>query len=257
MIIANENTGGTGHASLKADAGAIRTLVPQGNGGSRFGSLALATIAKGGHLSSIAAPGMEIALIALVGSGAVRAGNATSVIKPLYCFFAGTETVAVEATEDLRLLVIISAPAQESTAASVPSRMMNIPEVDDNPFHMPEQGFYHLSARWLVDGSIGSHKLVVGQSTFVQNGSSHELHRHDHAEEFFFLLDGNGVHLTEDGEHPMDGGDVVLVPMQEWHGFRNTGAGPARAVFGYFGVNSLETSGYELHWRTIEMASGA
>ena len=37
----------------------------------------------------------------------------------------------------------------------------------------------------------------------------------------------------------------VFAPRGEWHGFRNTGDRPVRAIFGYFGVTSLEQAGYE------------
>ena len=45
----------------------------------------------------------------------------------------------------------------------------------------------------------------------------------------------------------MQAGDVVFAPRGEWHGFRNTDDRPVRAIFGHFGVTSLEEAGYEVH----------
>jgi quercetin dioxygenase-like cupin family protein len=242
MFIANERTGTPGHDALHAENGRVVSLVPKT---ARGGSIAVVALDHG--KLEVAASG-EVALVVLSGQGAAQLGGQNIDLAALSCFFA-SEPVTV--TGNLRLLVIMGNKGHAT------SRLLNIPQVEDHPFHMPEQGFYHLSARWLVDGGIGAEALVVGQSTFTQQGSAHELHRHDHAEEFFFLLEGHGHHLTEEAAHPMTQGDIVFVPQQEWHGFRNTGSGPVRAIFGYFGVNSLETSGYELHLRTIALAEGA
>ena len=73
------------------------------------------------------------------------------------------------------------------------------------------------------------------------------MHRHDHGDEFFYVFDGQGAHLVEGNEIAMQAGDVVFAPRGEWHGFRNTGDRPVRAIFGYFGVTSLEQAGYETH----------
>jgi len=128
------------------------------------------------------------------------------------------------------------------------ARQFNYTDAEDNPFHLPEMGFLHMSARWLVDENNGSSSaFTFGQSTFAPDEGCHELHRHPNAEEVFFVWAGTGVHLTEDGrEIPMSAGDLVFVPKNEWHGFRNTGSTPLRAIFGYLGANSLESGGYEL-----------
>ena len=143
------------------------------------------------------------------------------------------------------------APYSADHAEPVPgavARQFKFTDAEDNPFHLPEMGFLHMSARWLIDASNGaSSSFTFGQSTFAPNEGCHELHRHPNAEEVFYVWAGEGVHLTEGGgEIPMREGDLVFVPRNEWHGFRNTGSTPLRAVFGYLGANSLETGGYEL-----------
>jgi len=121
-------------------------------------------------------------------------------------------------------------------------------DADDNPFHMPDLGFLHMSARWLIDEANGaSSGYTLGQSTFAPGDGSHELHRHPDAEEVFFVWEGEGVHLTPDGEFPMTAGQLVFVSKNEWHGFRNTGRTPLKAIFGFLGANSLDAGGYEVY----------
>lgn len=256
MILTNEKTAASGHEALRVENGTVSTLVPQGTGGSRSSSIALVTLARGGVLSSVATAGSEIALVTLAGSARLHVDGKTHVLEAFQCFYTRQAVVSIRASEGLRLLVILSDPPVADGNTPATPRMIDIATAPDHPFHMPEQGFYHLSARWLVDGNSGSDKLVIGQSTFASNDGAHELHRHPHAEEFFFVLEGQGTHLTEDGEHPMTGGDLVFVPCEEWHGFRNIASTPVRALFGLLGVNALEDAGYELHARAINLASG-
>ena len=42
------------------------------------------------------------------------------------------------------------------------------------------------------------------------------------------MHDGEGVFRTEDGEHPVRSGDLVVVPPDTWHGFTATGDGQLR-----------------------------
>ena len=41
----------------------------------------------------------------------------------------------------------------------------------------------------------------------------HELHRHPSAEEYFFVLSGAGLHLTEGEPVRLDVGDLVVTVM--------------------------------------------
>ena len=128
------------------------------------------------------------------------------------------------------------------------SRRFDYTDAEDNPFHMPEMGFLHMSARWLIDSTNGgSSRFTMGQSTFAPGDGCHQLHRHPNAEEVFYVWEGEGSHLTADGQEiAMKAGELAFVAKNEWHGFRNTGGTPLKAIFGYLGANSLEGGGYEL-----------
>jgi len=137
------------------------------------------------------------------------------------------------------------APAQDSAARI---RISSVNEAADTPVHNPERGFYHMSARTLIDiANGGSRTFTLGQGTFAPGEGCHALHRHPNAAEIFYVWSGEGVHLTEDGtEHPLHTGDLAYISRNEWHGFRNTGQRPVRALFAYLGANSRESAGYEL-----------
>ena len=53
--------------------------------------------------------------------------------------------------------------------------------------------------------------------------------KHSHAYEHeVFVLEGSGVVLDGDREHPIETGHAVYVPPNQVHQFRNTGAGPLK-----------------------------
>jgi quercetin dioxygenase-like cupin family protein len=206
-------------------------------------------------------PYAEEAILVLEGEGVAMTSAGEQPLRPGMILFAprGSWHGVRAGESQVRQLMIyggVSAaadagretPSGELRDERLAAAVLDMEQAIDHPFHDPDQGFRHLSARWLVDGEErGSEQLVLGQSTFEAARGAHELHRHPHAAEFLYLLEGDGVHVTEDGhELPIAPGDVTLVPAGEWHGFRNHGSATARAIFGYFGVNSLEAAGYEL-----------
>ncbi len=107
-------------------------------------------------------------------------------------------------------------------------------------------GFVDMGVRWLATtDTVGSRSLVVATSTFVPGGS-HELHRHQHADEFFLVLAGAGEHLTQDGPVRLTAGDLAFIRAGEWHGFRTDPEITTRTVYGYLGAGSLAEAGYDL-----------
>jgi len=75
----------------------------------------------------------------------------------------------------------------------------------------------------------------------------HELHRHASAEEYFFVLAGSGLHLTEGEPVRLEVGDLVFIPKGEWHGFANDTDRPTLAVTVMGGVSHYSDAGYEVH----------
>jgi quercetin dioxygenase-like cupin family protein len=107
-------------------------------------------------------------------------------------------------------------------------------------------GFIGLGVFWLATkDTIGSEGFLLGASTFEPSGL-HEHHRHPNGDEFLFILEGGGEHLTPDGAVPLDAWEIAYIPAGEYHGYRNKAGVLTRTLFGYFGAGSLEEAGYEV-----------
>jgi quercetin dioxygenase-like cupin family protein len=111
----------------------------------------------------------------------------------------------------------------------------------------PNEGWIDMKVQFLIDkASAGADEMVIGRTVFPP-GARHELHRHPGAEEFQYLLSGEGVVLNGDEEVPVKPGDIVFTPAGEWHGFRNASASQDAVLFwGWCGAGNRETAGYEV-----------
>ena len=239
---------------------AARWLIDDEHGGASRGKVGLIEIGSGGTATfDLREKITNACCLSSTGHGAVRADDVSADLRNGSVIFC-TRPQCRRGAGARRWFATVTDPGKHcgrarsgtdgSRAASPPNAELlitHLEKVENVPFHRPELGFLHVAARWLVDAkSARARSLVVGQSTFVP-GAAHLLHKHHHGDEFFYVFEGRGCHLIEDREIPMQPGDVVFAPREEWHGFRNTGDQPVRAIFGYFGVASLEDAGYEVH----------
>jgi mannose-6-phosphate isomerase-like protein (cupin superfamily) len=247
MYLASKHNGA--RLSFAEDIGAgdvtARWLISDELGGAALGKVGLIEIGLDGaaHLTSDA---RREHMVFVLGGRGVAHGKplAVDVREGSVIFLPNGKTIELRPRDDvLRLLLIQGVRG----AAGAETGITHLEQVENVSFHRPELGFLHVAARWLVGSNAAkSGSLVVGQSTFVP-GAAHLLHKHDHADEFFYVFEGRGAHLVEGGEVAMNTGDAVFAPRGEWHGFRNKSDIPVRAIFGYFGVTSLEKAGYEVH----------
>jgi hypothetical protein len=222
---------------------AARWLIDQESGGSRFGRIGVIEIGPRGSARLTPQAGHEQMLFALHGGGRVRCDAVDADVREeSVIFLPGKQTLELEPRRDaLRLLLIQGGRA----AATGRMQITSLDEVENVPFHKPELGFIHVAARWLVGGNAAkSAALVVGQSTFIP-GAAHLLHRHDHGDEFSTSSTAKVRISSKAASSPCS--PVTWCSRREWHGFRNTCDRPVRAIFGYFGVTSLDEAGYEVH----------
>jgi quercetin dioxygenase-like cupin family protein len=63
----------------------------------------------------------------------------------------------------------------------------------------------------------------------VQPGGHTPHHAHDYEHEII-VLKGAGVARTADGDRPFKAGEVIYVPANEQHQFRNTSDGPVELI---------------------------
>src|SRR5215470_18040345 len=88
------------------------------------------------------------------------------------------------------------------------------------------EGSHGCQVRWLVDEQQGAPNFAMRQFEVAPGGYTPK-HSHPYEHEVF-VLEGEGVVLEGDVEHPLRSGDVVLVVPNEIHQFRNTGAAPLK-----------------------------
>lgn len=79
-----------------------------------------------------------------------------------------------------------------------------------------------VSVRWLITEETGAPNFAMREFT-VQPGGSTPRHTHPWEHEVYILA-GEGAVFGEGGEEQIAPGDVVFVPPDEEHQFRNIGA---------------------------------
>ncbi|MGD8966192.1 MAG: cupin domain-containing protein [Anaerolineae bacterium] len=84
------------------------------------------------------------------------------------------------------------------------------------------------SIRWLIGEPEGAPNFAMRVVEF-EPGAVFETHHHPYEHEIF-VLEGQGVAHTRDGEEEMRPGIALYVPPSEPHGYRNTGDGPLRFI---------------------------
>ena len=97
-------------------------------------------------------------------------------------------------------------------------------QVESAPVEM--EGAVDCTVRWLVGEPDGAPNFAMRQFEVAPGGHTPK-HNHPYEHEVF-VLEGDGVVLEGDTEHPLTAGDVVYVAPDEVHQFRNTGSQPLK-----------------------------
>jgi len=121
---------------------------------------------------------------------------------------------------------------------------------EETPFDptIPEKpGWEGMFVHWLATRDAGGTETTVFNVTEFPPNRAHELHKHDTAEEFFYVVDGAGLHLTDGEPVRVVKGDLVFIPKGEWHGFANDTDEPTIAVTVMGGVSHYSDAGYDIH----------
>jgi len=103
---------------------------------------------------------------------------------------------------------------------------MHYTEVEDK---IPEEdGVADTTIRWLITKEDGAENFAMRIFT-LQPGGHTPYHKHDWEHEVF-IVEGEGMVVSENGESPFKPGDFVFVPSMEMHQFKNTGQSPSRIL---------------------------
>lgn len=108
-----------------------------------------------------------------------------------------------------------------------------------------EDGWVDMNVKFLITkDSVGAQHSVFGITVFPP-GAKHDIHRHPHAEETEYIVEGHGIARVGDDDVAMGPGDIVFVPANDYHGFYNT-SDTERAVmiWTYGGAATLAEAGY-------------
>ena len=82
-----------------------------------------------------------------------------------------------------------------------------------------EEGASGLKVRWLITKEMGAENFAMRLFEMKPEGHS-PLHSHPWEHEVF-ILEGEGVVVSAKGERKIKAGDVIFVPPNEKHQFRN------------------------------------
>lgn len=244
----------------------VKSLINRASVGSNRGMLSVAEFDLGGsHKLHRHASAAQISYL-LSGEGehltangpvALKAGDAVLAQKNEWHGFRNTG-------DEPAVLVSLYSPAADPSEPGYESyegeiggsrrpevRKVSLSDLQGDAALDEDAGFIGLGVFWLATkDTVGAEFFLLGASTF-EPGGLHEHHRHPNGDEFLFILEGGGEHLTPDGAVPLSAGEIAYIPANEFHGFKNPEGVLTKTLFGYFGPGTLEEAGYEV--RTEEL----
>ncbi len=103
-------------------------------------------------------------------------------------------------------------------------KVINYEQIDSTPVQL--EGAVGCRIRCLIGREDAAPNFAMRQFEVAPSGHTPK-HSHAHEHEVF-VLEGSGVVLEGEREHPLRPGTVVFVPPHESHQFRNTGPGPLK-----------------------------
>jgi quercetin dioxygenase-like cupin family protein len=106
----------------------------------------------------------------------------------------------------------------------------------------------HQVNQHLLDKSVtGTPQLVADLFTFPP-GFIHHMHRHPYADMILVPLSGTLTFVGEaDRTMDIEPGQVLVVPRDNWHEFRNVTDQPSQVLHFFSGVGAIDDIGYEPH----------
>ncbi len=90
-----------------------------------------------------------------------------------------------------------------------------------NTENVTENGAFNVKVRWLIGKDVGAPNFAM-RLFEVNKGGCSPLHTHPWEHEVF-ILEGEGAVFDGKKAFQFKPNDVVYVPPDEWHQFKNTG----------------------------------
>lgn len=179
----------------------------------------------------------------------IKAGDATFVPKNTWHGFCNTGTTKAVLLSIYSPAAHLSEAGYETFRGAIDTTkppqvaLSSLSQMQGDAALDADAGFIGLGVFWLATrATVGSNDFLLGASTF-EPGGLHEHHRHPRGDEFLYILEGGGEHLTPDGAVSLTAGEIAYI---EYHGFKNPEGVLTRTLFGYFGPATLAEAGYEV-----------
>jgi mannose-6-phosphate isomerase-like protein (cupin superfamily) len=84
--------------------------------------------------------------------------------------------------------------------------------------------------RFVLDSTETTGRLAVVEHTIAPGVLAAPMHRHEHEDEYSYVLEGRVGAIFDGAEVYATVGDFVRKPRGEWHTFWNAGDGPLRIL---------------------------
>ena len=109
-----------------------------------------------------------------------------------------------------------------------------------------EDGWREMNIKWLICEETVGCKSAVLFKTVMKQGTAHEKHLHQKADEICYVIQGKGRHGQAEEEWEIGAGDSYFVPRGVVHWAYGTDPRDPLILVGvYVGGGSLEATGYE------------
>jgi quercetin dioxygenase-like cupin family protein len=137
----------------------------------------------------------------------------------------------------MEIVMTPSAQVQLLTFKDVPKEVFTRWDITEHQMNQ------HLLAKSLS----GTPEIVADVLTFPP-GFIHHMHRHPHADMIVVPLAGNLQFVGDfDGTEELEPGQLLVVPRDNWHEFRNVSDASSEVLHIFSGVGAVEDIGYEPH----------
>jgi quercetin dioxygenase-like cupin family protein len=108
-----------------------------------------------------------------------------------------------------------------------------------------------IGVRFMIDGGETDERFSLVEHPMSPRALAAPLHRHNHEDEYSFVLEGSVGALLGDEVVIGKPGDLIFKPRGQWHTFWNAGDTPARIL------EILSPAGFEAFFEELDALGGA
>jgi quercetin dioxygenase-like cupin family protein len=105
---------------------------------------------------------------------------------------------------------------------------MKIAHYTDTEAKEANEGASKIKVRWVISKEMGAPNFAM-RIFEVEPGGYSPLHSHNWEHEVF-ILEGDGIVVSQDGEKRFKPGDALFVAPNEKHQFKNNGKKPVKFI---------------------------